>query len=1366
MRNVNRKLLNNKGFTLAEMLLTVSIIIILGALVAVNVIRYQRKLKLTEMDNAAREIYMAAQNHLSDSVSTGDWGEIYDKYGKMKADDGSATTSTETKTNYLGTYIGDKIAKVDPFVKDDNSSSTETSSTNGKKHEFYYLIVNSKKNLTGNAMAQLLPTGAIDETVRKGAYIIEYDAIQGQVYDVFYTDGDVKLTYENTVTALDDKIKQNSGSNTNRTDSKNLRERFSVSLSSGSKKVALGYYGGASLTDDAFQKNQKVTVEVKNENRLYLIVTVPSSITKKYTIDQNNIKITLKDLRSDASNVQGVLKTEPVKIVNTSDLSQTRYYILDSPVEKGYSITDSSHIEWKVSDNSSSSPSNGNTGNTNEKFHAGDNLRASVTITANKISGSSTNKTKKFKATSERFNSTYAEGSSDTSARITNARHLQNLAISESNQTASSNSTTVVSLNTNPMVSNQITDVKILSDIIWHKGDQPASSQTTDVQAAGQQNANGNKGNQTDAADTKDYFEKLKDEATNEYGFDSNALTVVTTNFTGIQSSTISNVSGSVESTDASKQNQKQNQAPVLSDFMISDPTGYYGLFAKMGADSLSLTNLSLKNFYLTNNVLPDGQIGTNVKEKIDTTTQNWNKQQPIGAGSLIGQFDGKSLNVNKVSIENVTEDFKSNQGIKAGGLIGAITNSSKANITDCYASVSGIAGDNTSGQDQKEIISATNLGGLIGSIDNGAHVLRCYSSGRTVNGGDYDEKHPNISVQNGNVGGLIGNAKGSTSVTYSYSTCSVGANKQNGKTNGSCGGFIGFISRTSSVEGCYSTGLIINLAEETSTDLNNKWADYGQFIGETNSKGGQVKVQNCSVLKGINSDQISVIWDDSMQNTSAYDNDIKIQSSLGQATTGEKNPFVVSEKSTAAPVDKSLGDKYPYCTTRQLSDLFQHNTVNASKDESEIGHVGDWPIEKEPATVGLIYYEYIKKDNNKKPDVYYNGFWENMSKDPNQYHVQPFTKLEGDKFPTDGYVVEDGYALVLKVDHNRDNTIKAPNGTTLSDTNTFIGTESADGKHIQSLSLKDATVNSDGGKIGLNQDDYKLYRIKEPDDNNLNLYQFYENVKTTNTLNVYVENSDETTKTKSKTKYASFYVNLYSANAVVASTKDLPNNSLTIRSARQFYNLFYESVNNTAGLLTSSTYIIKQEMDIDFEQEFTNKFGIRDEPYKNDPHIYQSKFQKLDTTKMTFRCHYNGNQHYLKNWIRKGENGQNQNLFGKECKDRGILENLYFYKVTGQYLFNTNSGSIHDLTFIDCNMNGYVQSGKVDPSVKGLNSQAKSAFPFGQDADATSDQNRNHASNTTSNSSANQTAGQTLNQDDSHSNQAAGNVSNKDSNN
>ena len=52
-----------RGFTLAELLMTVAIIGILAAFGFVAVVQHQKSLKLTEMDNAAREIFVAAQNH-------------------------------------------------------------------------------------------------------------------------------------------------------------------------------------------------------------------------------------------------------------------------------------------------------------------------------------------------------------------------------------------------------------------------------------------------------------------------------------------------------------------------------------------------------------------------------------------------------------------------------------------------------------------------------------------------------------------------------------------------------------------------------------------------------------------------------------------------------------------------------------------------------------------------------------------------------------------------------------------------------------------------------------------------------------------------------------------------------------------------------------------------------------------------------------------------------------------------------------------------------------------------------------------------------------------------------------------------------
>lgn len=52
----------NQGFSLVETLAVVAILVILLSLSAVAAAYYRDYLKITELDNAAREIYMAAEN--------------------------------------------------------------------------------------------------------------------------------------------------------------------------------------------------------------------------------------------------------------------------------------------------------------------------------------------------------------------------------------------------------------------------------------------------------------------------------------------------------------------------------------------------------------------------------------------------------------------------------------------------------------------------------------------------------------------------------------------------------------------------------------------------------------------------------------------------------------------------------------------------------------------------------------------------------------------------------------------------------------------------------------------------------------------------------------------------------------------------------------------------------------------------------------------------------------------------------------------------------------------------------------------------------------------------------------------------------
>ena len=58
----NRLHKNRRGFTLMETLLVIAMLVILLAVSVVGVLTYRKHARLAEVDSAAREIYMAAQN--------------------------------------------------------------------------------------------------------------------------------------------------------------------------------------------------------------------------------------------------------------------------------------------------------------------------------------------------------------------------------------------------------------------------------------------------------------------------------------------------------------------------------------------------------------------------------------------------------------------------------------------------------------------------------------------------------------------------------------------------------------------------------------------------------------------------------------------------------------------------------------------------------------------------------------------------------------------------------------------------------------------------------------------------------------------------------------------------------------------------------------------------------------------------------------------------------------------------------------------------------------------------------------------------------------------------------------------------------
>jgi prepilin-type N-terminal cleavage/methylation domain len=222
-----KKLKNNIGMTLAEMLIVVAIIGVLGGVAFVSVWNYQRSMGQLERDGIAKEIFVAAQNHL-----TAAYGEGY--LGLKEPASGSSDT------NPFGTKA------------DDGS---------------YYFVVNG----TGDAanatvFDQILPFGSVDETVRGGgSYIIHYQQETGLVLDVFYcTTHGSPTRFNHSFFDGDDftTVMSKAGE-----ENKSARRTYEAGGNS-----ILGWYGGTGVAELPTIKLKAPTISVKNAEKLYVEV--------------------------------------------------------------------------------------------------------------------------------------------------------------------------------------------------------------------------------------------------------------------------------------------------------------------------------------------------------------------------------------------------------------------------------------------------------------------------------------------------------------------------------------------------------------------------------------------------------------------------------------------------------------------------------------------------------------------------------------------------------------------------------------------------------------------------------------------------------------------------------------------------------------------------------------------------------------------------------------------------------------------------------------------------------------------------------------------------------------------------------------
>ena len=275
---------SQRGFTVQEMLLVILISVILLSLSLVGIVTYLRHLQIQELDNGAREIFLAAQNRAI-LLSGGQRLEGY--------------VVKEGESN--------QIEHVD--VLPDLAETGETTQIT-----VYYI-----HSTDSDAMDQLLPQGTIDPTLREGDFYIVYEPESASVVDVFYSDDEAGLPVE------DDSFPAFYAEW--RAADKELRM---------DNRPMIGYYGGEAAESGTTLSLRTPVINIRNDNELKVEVTywVPRILQ---TIGQaGNVEL---DVKLTYQGKEVTLDTTPTagdgytKTDEISYISHTYTWTLDSLTE-------------------------------------------------------------------------------------------------------------------------------------------------------------------------------------------------------------------------------------------------------------------------------------------------------------------------------------------------------------------------------------------------------------------------------------------------------------------------------------------------------------------------------------------------------------------------------------------------------------------------------------------------------------------------------------------------------------------------------------------------------------------------------------------------------------------------------------------------------------------------------------------------------------------------------------------------------------------------------------------------------------------------------------------------------------------------
>ncbi|MGN0712270.1 MAG: type II secretion system protein [Anaerovoracaceae bacterium] len=927
LRRTSHKLNNTKGFSMAEMLMTLAILAILMALAIVGVGHYQKVLKGMEMDNNAKQIFLAAQNHLTSSELSGELG----RYRKACSPGGSVTSSEITG---LGAAIAD-TDKPSDFPAD----LTWTSG------EYCYVVYNplpggvNTVTLDGSILKYMLPFGATEETLRSGGkYVIEYNPKTATVYSVFYTESKNSLTYTD-VAALN--TSRGRGSDT---DARQVRRGYSGGI--------IGYYGGAAAMKEAGTLLEEPTIDVNNGETLEVVITDPNYFKKNAEGNayHTTMKVTITGLFS------GNKRELEFELGGTADspslpISHAAWWTGVKTVDDGGQDV----LQYVLTLDDI----------TKENMHFADLFEKGAAEGAQLIPGEDLNISVKYTNSdalgiliesynSETTNSLFGDGTSRTAvggtggtehtvtAEIKAFRHIENL---------------------DQQISN-LYELATVGKVLVTEAVQTENLNWTDyyAKAGEEKKITFCQGISGTAPDTGTFF-SVKTSYLTKYEGNNHTITGLVINNTAtlaaddtLNGGLFRMVSSAASGGDKSFtiQNLKLENWDVTAN-------GTIGLLAAEVGNTISdfaVNNIEVKDCSVTSNDGTAGGLCGIAANSGDAKIQNVTVTNPIihaaeNAAGVLAEIKGGSsaLEMKNILVTSDADKYSSNniESSKprgnAGGLLAYAGRTVK--IEDCAASIQVKATGQRENSESLKIF-AGDAGGLVGELGAGGNTIsNCYTGGRTNNGayalgqkdgeGDAALSEANVYAVD-SAGGLIGKINGTTTITDCYSTCSVAVEDKNPQEcTSSAGGLVGIqnVSGTDSVryEKCYATGLVRGQAGSGGTETVN----IGALVG---SAGTNSTWTDCSYLtdpwKAWNEVQGKAAPSD-ISDLRAVGNYPATPTPSGISARSydempKSNPTVETHN-----YDSSLdGKSYPFCTLEQLG---------ASVSRVSNVHYGDWPV-------------------------------------------------------------------------------------------------------------------------------------------------------------------------------------------------------------------------------------------------------------------------------------------------------------------------------------------------------------------------------------------------------------------------------------